>query len=597
MTIRKINEIMIDPSLVQKVNNHTTQLADKLEKGQVSVADIDKNKGKFDQTYMSDTLLQQITGTTPVNAIPADGGVTTTKLANKSVNIDKTNFLKIGKNIYNPDTVQKDMTMSSSSGLAVSPSVGQLVSDYIEVLPDIDYTFSASNSSATKFCSYDANKTPITTSIASVGVYRTHVNAKYIRINTSMATIDVQIEIGALKTAYEPFGYDFNKTVPISGIRVKNYSIPSIKLEKGVVGLESFQSPQEINLFDKTKLTLDTYVTNTGVITAFAGLHLSDFIAVKEGDMYTLTEGFSSQGGVYDANKNWITKIPTSGTSSLPSTFQAPTNGVYVRIIVSESKKNNWMMIPSNSYPSKYSSYGVNIPWLNQNPLVDTAYANTTFERWRSKKLLALGDSITWQDGRAYSSGQQVGQIAKGYLTLASEQLGLLSIENTAKSGASVVNDGSTATPLSVKAKEFNYANYDLVTILGGTNDWGNGHPLGTIGVIGGVFDDTTFCGAYQSMLEYIINSNNQIRIYMMTPLKRNNSDLINATGYSLKQLADKVKDIGSLYGIPVLDLYNQSMFSKLTFATYTKANDTVHPIDIGYKRISELVVPFLQTH
>ncbi|MGB6408129.1 MAG: hypothetical protein WBF39_11680, partial [Planococcus donghaensis] len=65
------------------------QLADKLNKGEVSVSDINKNLGKFDQTYMSDAFLQQMTGTTPVNAIPADLSITTIKLADKAVGLGK----------------------------------------------------------------------------------------------------------------------------------------------------------------------------------------------------------------------------------------------------------------------------------------------------------------------------------------------------------------------------------------------------------------------------------------------------------------------------------------------------------------------------
>ena len=65
------------------------QLADKLEKGQVAVSDIDKNKGLIDQTYISDELKQQISGTAPINSVPADGSLTTQKFADKSVTLSK----------------------------------------------------------------------------------------------------------------------------------------------------------------------------------------------------------------------------------------------------------------------------------------------------------------------------------------------------------------------------------------------------------------------------------------------------------------------------------------------------------------------------
>lgn len=61
----------------------------KIDKGNASVNDINKNLGKFDQTYMSDDFLQQIAGSTPINATPADKSITTVKLADESVTSQK----------------------------------------------------------------------------------------------------------------------------------------------------------------------------------------------------------------------------------------------------------------------------------------------------------------------------------------------------------------------------------------------------------------------------------------------------------------------------------------------------------------------------
>ena len=60
-----------------------------IRKGEVSVSDIDKNKGKLDQTYLSEELLRQMAGNTPINAIPADGSVTPIKISTDSNGINK----------------------------------------------------------------------------------------------------------------------------------------------------------------------------------------------------------------------------------------------------------------------------------------------------------------------------------------------------------------------------------------------------------------------------------------------------------------------------------------------------------------------------
>ena len=66
-----------------------------VKKGDIDVSDINKNLGKIDQTFLTDELLQQISGNAPINAVPANGSLTTQKYANKSVTSEKLddNFL------------------------------------------------------------------------------------------------------------------------------------------------------------------------------------------------------------------------------------------------------------------------------------------------------------------------------------------------------------------------------------------------------------------------------------------------------------------------------------------------------------------------
>lgn len=67
---------------ITAVNN---ELDNKISKGKVRVSDIDINQGKITQKYISDTLLSQIAGDTPVNAVPSDLSITSAKLADNSV--------------------------------------------------------------------------------------------------------------------------------------------------------------------------------------------------------------------------------------------------------------------------------------------------------------------------------------------------------------------------------------------------------------------------------------------------------------------------------------------------------------------------------
>src|SRR5699024_4026483 len=64
------------PKLTEVTAQLTQTKQEKISHGNVSVNDIDKNKGKLDQTYMTDEFIQQMTGNTPVNATPADDSIT-----------------------------------------------------------------------------------------------------------------------------------------------------------------------------------------------------------------------------------------------------------------------------------------------------------------------------------------------------------------------------------------------------------------------------------------------------------------------------------------------------------------------------------------
>lgn len=77
----------------------------KMNKGEsISVSQIDKNKGKFDQTYMSDEFLQQMAGNTPINTVPADESITTSKLSPRAVTPEKV-YKREGV-ILNKDTIE-----------------------------------------------------------------------------------------------------------------------------------------------------------------------------------------------------------------------------------------------------------------------------------------------------------------------------------------------------------------------------------------------------------------------------------------------------------------------------------------------------------
>ena len=110
-----INDLLVEGEMsADQYAQVITALNGLVKKGEVAVSDIDKNKGKFDQTYLSDKLLQQIAGNTPINAVPADGSITTEKLGLRSVTEQKLDYNSVTKSRIADGSVSAPKIMNGS---------------------------------------------------------------------------------------------------------------------------------------------------------------------------------------------------------------------------------------------------------------------------------------------------------------------------------------------------------------------------------------------------------------------------------------------------------------------------------------------------
>lgn len=67
-----------------------------------------------------------------------------------------------------------------------------------------------------------------------------------------------------------------------------------------------------------------------------------------------------------------------------------------------------------------------------------------------------------------------------------------------------------------------------------------------------------------------------------------------NGWGTTLNQYVQAIKDVASMYAIPVCDLFNISGINKVTLSTYT--SDNLHPNTLGHVKISKTIASFLET-
>lgn len=212
------------------------------------------------------------------------------------------------------------------------------------------------------------------------------------------------------------------------------------------------------------------------------------------------------------------------------------------------------------------------------------AAIGTTTHPLKGKRYLALGDSIT--DERYDPS--------RKYTTVIKEQFDCSSYRNLGQSGATMGLRTDISNPNSFTNTGFffnyqspSYQNFDFCTLLFGCNDYGFNVPVGTISDT----VTTTFYGAYQTVLDYMLTQNPKLRIILMTPFHLV-TETANQSGNTLSDYADAVKAIGVKYNLQVIDLYSGS---GLNPASTTNKSlffvDSTHPNAVGHVFASHYIL------
>lgn len=190
----------------------TAQLAEKVKKGEVSVLDIDKNKGKFDQTYMTDEFLQQMAGNAPINATPAKRSLTSDRYALRSVNHDVVDFMVTGKNLFDKEKVLQGYYINQNTGGLIALS-GYETSYLIPMKVGNTYNISALR----KFAMFDLEENFVSGIDQSQGKYTFTAQLDgFFRFSYQPAGTNgtnIQVELGNASTTYHPFGYKIPKLI------------------------------------------------------------------------------------------------------------------------------------------------------------------------------------------------------------------------------------------------------------------------------------------------------------------------------------------------------------------------------------------------
>lgn len=290
----------------------------------------------------------------------------------------------------------------------------------------------------------------------------------------------------------------------------------------------------------------------------------------------------------YDSNKQFIGS--QGGDGFYPITkLTPPKNAIYVRFCFNELYD-----VPSNFVVIK-----------EPNSIFDAVKVTEAEpHQWNGKNIGFIGDSITAGVGAT-----------KLYRDVLAEKFGFNQYTE-AVSGAQTSNMLEYAKKL--KSRNIDY---DVIFVLGGTNDFNASVEIGNFFTVGTetvnkngnmvelkkrthVFD-STFAGRLNSLSQYLKANFPDTKIVYLTPLHRayfeagstniQPSELYaNLKGYFIDDYVKAVKQAGQYWSIQVVDLFEKSGLYPLDdacakyFANATR--DRLHPNNLGHAKMAEVI-------
>lgn len=198
----------------------------------------------------------------------------------------------------------------------------------------------------------------------------------------------------------------------------------------------------------------------------------------------------------------------------------------------------------------------------------------------------ALGDSITY--GADYSRGYA--QMDTPYCEEVKSILGLRSVKNYGISGTCLSDIRGTSDTMA--RRYVNMADsFDIVSVLGGINDFNSVAPLGNINSN----DYSSIYGSYNILVNGLKRKYPKAFIFLMTPLKETSSWSESNNSYSLPDVVKAVKDIGNKYNLPVLDLYSDCPYELEMYKDYS---DGLHPSqEFVIEHLAPVIADFIKTN
>lgn len=134
----------------------------------------------------------------------------------------------------------------------------------------------------------------------------------------------------------------------------------------------------------------------------------------------------------------------------------------------------------------------------------------------------------------------------------------------------------------------------DLITIMGGTNDFYSDVPMGGTEQLDLSLNDKdkrTYLGAYSYLIESLLEWKEGLNMILITPppnLSKYDRDNQNSLGLTIDQYADACRTLAAHYQLPLVDLFSIPYDASTLMADYS---DGIHPNHQGAAKIADLVM------
>jgi len=459
----------------------------------------------------------------------------------------------IGSFVRSPDGLLPANPVYDASGyVPVEPSTAYYVEEMIH------YAF------------YDANKVFISGDDTTVKTITSPATAAFLRLTVANGASAPYVVAGSSAVTPRP---EYGSTIDPS--RVTGLTESALADNSVTAPKVSFFG-QTRNLFDKNAITADKFMGADGTLTDSDQYFVSDFIPVEASTDYFGASGSTGQMRFYAAFDSSFNVVLSEGSNTAGTDITSPSSGVAYYRFTGETALLDLYQFEAGTSASAFVEFGYPVDSTIQIPLSQVTSDETFDKLWTS-----FGDSTvnqnTWQP-------------------LVSARLGLdsttLGVGGRRISGSSGMCQDAAVNTIGTDCQ--------VLTVLGGINDWANSVALGTESST----DTDEFYGALNQLITKLeARLPNTCRIVFLTPTYAEfasgnwevrsgfTSGSLNGQGLTVHDYGTAIKAACLRAGYPVIDLAGRCGVNTNNVDDFSLDDGNhLHPGPIHDTRISSVV-------